>query len=149
MLVLFITSLPVNLERGAGFPGLMVALVIIGLGLVGSCTCTIRSEEADVPCAELSAGGIKSNVGPLVAKQYVNKKPRVSTGSNGLRVIVDPDVTIQTIFSRYYWYGHNSGAIVYMCRKLTAIEDHEYRILRGLDRNRKAPSACCICEPER
>jgi POT family proton-dependent oligopeptide transporter len=50
-----------------------------------------------------SAGGIKSNVGPLVAEQYVNKKARVSVDSDGRRVIIDPDITVQTIFSRYYW----------------------------------------------
>ncbi|KAK3309421.1 putative oligopeptide transporter [Chaetomium strumarium] len=92
VLILFITSIPLCLEKGAGFPGLIVALFIIGLG----------------------AGGIKSNVGPLVAEQYVNKKARVSVDSDGRRVIIDPDITIQTIFSRYYWImniGACSGLI--------------------------------------
>ncbi|KAI8626837.1 POT peptide transporter [Xylariaceae sp. FL1651] len=90
--ILFITSLPTLLDRGAGFPGLLVALIVIGLG----------------------AGGIKSNVGPLVAEQYANKKAYVRTTANGERVIVDPDITVQTIFNRYYWVmniGSASGLI--------------------------------------
>jgi len=37
-----------------------------------------------------SAEGIKSNVGPLVAEQYINKDARVSVDSRGRRVIIDP-----------------------------------------------------------
>lgn len=51
-----------------------------------------------------SAGGIKSNVGPLVADQYTGKKPVVKITADNRRVILDPDVTVQTIYSRYYWY---------------------------------------------
>ncbi|OGM44702.1 oligopeptide transporter [Aspergillus bombycis] len=80
-LILFLTSLPVTLENGAGWPGLLVALIIIGLG----------------------AGGIKSNVGPLVADQYTGKKPVIKIMSDNRRVILDPDVTVQIIYSRYYW----------------------------------------------
>ncbi|POS69335.1 POT family protein [Diaporthe helianthi] len=92
--ILFITSIPICLEKGAGFPGLIVALFIIGLG----------------------AGGIKSNVGPLVAEQYVTKEPRLSIDSQGHQVIIDPDITVQTIFSRYYWIM-NIGA----CSGLVAV----------------------------
>ncbi|KAI0145504.1 POT peptide transporter [Xylariaceae sp. FL1272] len=90
--ILFVTSLPSLLERGSGFPGLLVGLIIIGLG----------------------AGGIKSNVGPLVAEQYAGKKALVRTTDDGERVIVDPDITVQTIFNRYYWVmniGSASGLI--------------------------------------
>ncbi|KAI0118721.1 POT peptide transporter [Nemania sp. FL0031] len=90
--IIFITSIPAFLERGAGFPGLLVGLVVIGLG----------------------AGGIKSNVGPLVAEQYAGRKAFVRKNSDGERVIVDPDITVQTIFNRYYWVmniGSASGLI--------------------------------------
>lgn len=50
VIILFITSLPVSIEHGAALPGLIVAMIIIGLG----------------------TGGIKSNVGPLIAEQQVN-----------------------------------------------------------------------------
>ena len=32
VLILFVTSLPGSLENGAGFPGLVAALILIGLG---------------------------------------------------------------------------------------------------------------------
>lgn len=44
IVILFVTSLPWSLERGTALPGLVVAMVIIGLG----------------------TGGIKSNVSPLM-----------------------------------------------------------------------------------
>lgn len=58
-------------------------------------------------CLHVSrSGGIKSNVGPLIADQYLGRRRRVVVLKTGERVIVDPDITIQTIFSRYYWYGN-------------------------------------------
>jgi hypothetical protein len=41
-LILFLTSLPVSLENGAGWPGLLVALIIIGLGYVKSTTLMVN-----------------------------------------------------------------------------------------------------------
>lgn len=32
VLILFVTSLPVSLEHGAGLPGLVAALTLVGLG---------------------------------------------------------------------------------------------------------------------
>ena len=55
--ILFITSLPVSIEHGGALPGLIVAMIIIGLG----------------------AGGIKSNVSPLIAEQQVNPVPLPSS----------------------------------------------------------------------
>ncbi|GFF81081.1 oligopeptide transporter [Aspergillus lentulus] len=81
VLILCVTSFPASLEHGAGLPGLIVALVLIGLGF----------------------GGIKSNVAPLIAEQYARKPLRTKTLSSGEKVIVDPNVTIQTIYGRYYW----------------------------------------------
>ncbi|KAF2819506.1 DNA repair helicase [Ophiobolus disseminans] len=78
--ILFITSLPWSLERGAAFPGLVVAMVVIGLG----------------------TGGIKSNVSPLIAEQVRSTKPFVRTLKSGKRVIVDPDVTMQRCFALFY-----------------------------------------------
>ncbi|KXJ88078.1 H+/oligopeptide symporter [Microdochium bolleyi] len=92
-LLLFISALPVSLEAGAGFPGLIVSLFIIGIG----------------------TGGIKSNVGPLIAEQYGSKQPQIGKSAGGQRVILDPDITVQTIFSRYYWItnlGSCAGLVV-------------------------------------
>ncbi|PKX88319.1 oligopeptide transporter [Aspergillus novofumigatus IBT 16806] len=81
VLILCVTSFPASIEHGAGLPGLIVALVLIGLGF----------------------GGIKSNVAPLIAEQYARKPLRIKTLTSGEKVIVDPNITIQTIYGRYYW----------------------------------------------
>ncbi|GFF45931.1 peptide transporter PTR2 [Aspergillus udagawae] len=88
VLVLFVTSLPPSLECGGGLPGLMLALILIGLG----------------------CGGIKSNVGPLIAEQYSMRTERVKTLPSGEKVIVDSNVTVQTVYARYYWII-NIGAL--------------------------------------
>lgn len=79
-LILFTTSLPNSLEHNAGLGGLVTAMVVIGLG----------------------TGGIKSNVSPLIADQYTNTKRYVKTLKNGSKVIVDPSLTVQSIFMIFY-----------------------------------------------
>ncbi|RAQ51109.1 POT peptide transporter [Aspergillus flavus] len=88
VLILFVTSLPVSLEHGAGLPGLMAALTLVGLG----------------------TGAIKSNVAPLIAEQYQYIEARVKTLPDGEQVLVDPNVTIQAVYARYYWVI-NLGAL--------------------------------------
>lgn len=80
ILVLFMTSLPISIEHGMALPGLIAAMVIIGLG----------------------TGGIKSNVSPLIAEQYQETKLRVRINRNGEKVIVDPTVTISRIYMIFY-----------------------------------------------
>ncbi|KAF2085824.1 putative MFS peptide transporter Ptr2 [Saccharata proteae CBS 121410] len=80
LLILFLTSLPISLQNGAGTGGFIAAVIIIGLG----------------------TGGIKSNVAPLIADQYKRRKMAVSTLKNGERVIIDPSVTIQRIYMIFY-----------------------------------------------
>lgn len=82
LLVLVTTSIPSAISGGHAYPGFIAALVIIGLG----------------------AGGIKSNVSPLIAEQYRSRGAFVRVLKSGERVIVDPDVTIQ----RIYMVGHLS-----------------------------------------
>ncbi|KAF2687652.1 DNA repair helicase [Lentithecium fluviatile CBS 122367] len=74
--ILFVTSLPFSIERGGAFPGLIAAMIIIGLG----------------------TGGIKSNVSPLIAEQVRTTKPFVKHLRGGKRVIVDPEVTVQRVY---------------------------------------------------
>ncbi|KAF9580319.1 peptide transporter ptr2, partial [Lunasporangiospora selenospora] len=81
VLVLVLTSIPPAILAGAALPGLVIAMIIIGLG----------------------TGGIKSNVSPLVAEQYQGTHQTVKTLPSGERVIVDPGVTIQSIFNWFYW----------------------------------------------
>jgi dipeptide/tripeptide permease len=78
--ILFVTSLPWALESGAAFPGLVVAMVVIGLG----------------------TGGIKSNVSPLIAEQVRSTKLFVKTLASGKQVIVDPEITVQRIYMVFY-----------------------------------------------
>lgn len=78
--VLFVTSLPASIEAGWALPGLIIAMVVIGLG----------------------TGGIKANVSPLIAEQYRNTKSFVKTLKTGERVLVDPAVTVQRIYMIFY-----------------------------------------------
>lgn len=80
IVILFITSLPLSIQHGAAFPGLITAMIVIGLG----------------------TGGIKSNVSPLIAEQVRSTKPFIKHLRNGKRVIVDPEVTVQRIYMIYY-----------------------------------------------
>ncbi|KAI5363860.1 putative proton-dependent oligopeptide transporter family, PTR2 family proton/oligopeptide symporter [Septoria linicola] len=80
VMILFLTSLPSSIEAGAALPGLIAAMVVIGLG----------------------TGGIKSNVSPLIAEQYRNTRLFVHKTSSGERVIVDPAATIQRIYMVFY-----------------------------------------------
>jgi POT family proton-dependent oligopeptide transporter len=80
LFILFVSSLPISLEYGAGIGGFITAIIIIGIG----------------------TGGIKSNVAPLIADQYTRKKMALSTLPSGERVIVDPSVTIQRIYMIFY-----------------------------------------------
>jgi dipeptide/tripeptide permease len=80
--ILFVTSLPWSIERGAAFPGLILAMVVIGFG----------------------TGGIKSNVSPLIAEQVRCTEPFVCTLRDGKKVVVDPDITVQRIYMLFYMY---------------------------------------------
>ncbi|KAI5817788.1 POT family-domain-containing protein [Pyronema omphalodes] len=81
LVVLLGTSVPHSLESGAGFGGLIVTMIILGLG----------------------TGGIKSNVSPLIAEQYTETRPRIKILKTGEKVIIDPAVTIQSIYNIFYW----------------------------------------------
>ncbi|KAJ5481131.1 Peptide transporter PTR2 [Penicillium diatomitis] len=81
LLILVLTSLPIALEHGAGLPGFIVSILIVGLG----------------------TGGIKSNVAPLIADQYKRKKMALKTiEKTGERVVIDPALTIQRIYMIFY-----------------------------------------------
>ncbi|KAM0192693.1 hypothetical protein ACHAPI_008052 [Fusarium lateritium] len=81
LVILWTTSLPVAMEAGAGKPGYIVAIIIIGLG----------------------TGGIKSNIAPLIADQYQRRRMAIRTESSGERVIIDPAITYQRIYMIFYW----------------------------------------------
>ncbi|KAF6822479.1 MFS peptide transporter [Colletotrichum plurivorum] len=91
LVILWTTSLPVAMEHGAGKPGYIVAIIVIGLG----------------------TGGIKSNIAPLIADQYQRRVMAVKTESDGERVIIDPAITYQRIYMIFYWCI-NLGALSLM-----------------------------------
>ncbi|KAI9364318.1 POT family-domain-containing protein [Pilaira anomala] len=115
LIILTATSIPSAIESGATFPGFVVSIIIIGL----------------------AAGGIKSNVSPLVAEQYGIAKPFVRTikpkvsskhtvdegdhvpavagnstevAPGSRRVIISPQATYQKLFNMFYW-GINVGSL--------------------------------------
>lgn len=47
-------------------------------------------------------GGIKSNVSPLIAEQYTGTKETVRELPSGERVIIDPIITIERIYTFFY-----------------------------------------------
>lgn len=81
LLILFVTSLPVALEHGAGLGGYIVAIIVIGFG----------------------TGGIKSNIAPLIADQYQRRCMALKTEKSGERVVIDPAITYQRIYMIFYW----------------------------------------------
>ncbi|KAG0200652.1 peptide transporter ptr2 [Mortierella sp. GBA30] len=81
VLILVLTSIPAAILANAALPGLIIAMIVIGLG----------------------TGGIKANVSPMVAEQYQGTKATVKTLKSGEKVIVDPNVTVQSIFNWFYW----------------------------------------------
>lgn len=80
LLVLTLTAIPPAIRSHASLPGLVSAMIIIGFG----------------------TGGIKSNVSPLAGDQYTRTEPYVKELANGEKVIVDPKLTIQSIFHWFY-----------------------------------------------
>ncbi|CAF4064314.1 unnamed protein product, partial [Rotaria magnacalcarata] len=87
LLVLLLTSIPPSIDKGVAFPGLIVAMVILGFG----------------------TGGVKSNVSPLMAEQYTRTKPIIRV-IKGEKKIIDPSVTTQSMFNWFYW-AINIGAL--------------------------------------
>ncbi|OAQ57678.1 MFS peptide transporter Ptr2 [Pochonia chlamydosporia 170] len=91
LLILWVTSLPVSIENGAGLGGYVTALVVIGFG----------------------TGGIKSNIAPLIADQYQRRTMAIKTEPSGERVVIDPAITYQRIYMMFYWCI-NVGALSLM-----------------------------------
>ncbi|KAI5461953.1 POT family protein [Mariannaea sp. PMI_226] len=81
LVILWTTSLPAAQAHGAGLPGYIVAIIVIGFG----------------------TGGIKSNIAPLIADQYQRRTMAIKTEKSGERVIIDPAITYQRIYMVFYW----------------------------------------------
>lgn len=98
-LLLLLTSLPVALDRGAGLPGLILAMTFIGLG-AGCIRATYFPFIGTFsPALEVSS----SLLSRFVGDQYVQKKPQLLRQKDGQCVIVDGTRTLQLLYNLYYW----------------------------------------------
>ncbi|SAM01330.1 hypothetical protein [Absidia glauca] len=88
-IILTCTSIPSAIEAGAGFPGYVVSLVVIGFG----------------------TGGIKGIVSPLCADQYKYDHDYVKELPSGEKVLVDYSLSIQRLYNWFYW-AINIGSVV-------------------------------------
>ncbi|CAG8628970.1 4407_t:CDS:2, partial [Diversispora eburnea] len=88
LIILTVTAIPPAIKAHYSLPGLIVAMVIIGLG----------------------TGGIKPNVSPLSADQYTKTQAFIKILKSGERVIVDPQITLQSIF-HYFYLAINVGSL--------------------------------------
>ncbi|KAK4520153.1 uncharacterized protein ATC70_008284 [Mucor velutinosus] len=89
-LILTTTSIPSSLASGAGFPGYVVALVVIGFG----------------------TGGIKGIVSPLCADQYRKTENYVKELKSGELVMVDYDLSIQHLYNWAINVGSLLGGVI-------------------------------------
>lgn len=78
---LTISSLPNKLHEGWGFPGLVIAMILIGLG----------------------TGGFKVVVVPFMIDQYRRRSPTVKRLKNGSCVVTDYEQTVQFICALHCW----------------------------------------------
>jgi POT family proton-dependent oligopeptide transporter len=88
IVALTVTSIPANIEKGWGFPGLVVAMFLIGLG----------------------GGGVKAILPAFLADQYTKTEPQLKNLKTGETVITDYDLTLQYIYNLYFWIG-NVGSL--------------------------------------
>ncbi|CAF1443050.1 unnamed protein product [Adineta steineri] len=80
LLILLLTSIPQSISIGLGMPGLIIAMLFLGLG----------------------TGGIKSNISSLMAEQYTRKKPFKKVSKRNIEVIVSPSITTESMFHYFY-----------------------------------------------
>lgn len=85
---LTVSSIPSQLDKGWGLPGLIVAMALIALG----------------------GGGFRAIMVPFIADQYTEEEVTVKTLKTGEEVITDRQLTLQYIYNLYFWVG-NLGSL--------------------------------------
>lgn len=98
-LSLLLTSLPVALDHGAGLPGLVLAMVFIGLG-AGCIRATYFPFLGTFAMVSHRRGRYSF---AFTGDQYIQKKPQLLRHENGEVVIVDGTRTLQLLYNLYYW----------------------------------------------
>ncbi|OKL61511.1 hypothetical protein UA08_03100 [Talaromyces atroroseus] len=99
LVTLFLSSLSAAQNVGMSFAGLLASLFLIGIG----------------------TGGIKTNVNSLIAEQYTGPKEFKRSLKSGEEVIVDRDLTIQSIFTTFFIFinvGSFSPLIISVIEKV-------------------------------
>jgi dipeptide/tripeptide permease len=96
LFILFLTSLPTSIENGYAYGGLIVAMILIGASVL-----YLFSFSRILKVCR-GTGGIKSNVSPLIAEQYTRTKPMIRILGSGERVVIDPEITIERIYTWFY-----------------------------------------------
>lgn len=85
---LTVSSIPSQLDKGWGLPGLILAMALIALG----------------------GGGFRAIMVPFIADQYTEEKTTVKTLKSGEEVITDRQLSLQYIYNLYFWVG-NLGSL--------------------------------------
>jgi POT family proton-dependent oligopeptide transporter len=85
---LTVSSIPSQLDKGWGLPGLILAMALISLG----------------------GGGFRAIMVPFIADQYTEEKPKFKTLKSGEEVVTDRRLTLQYIYNLYFWVG-NLGSL--------------------------------------
>lgn len=85
---LTVSSIPSQLDKGWGLPGLVLAMALIALG----------------------GGGFRAIMVPFIADQYTKEDAVVKMLKSGEEVITDRQLTLQYIYNLYFWVG-NVGSL--------------------------------------
>lgn len=102
---MFVSSLPVALDNGAGVPGLAVSMFFVGLG-VGGVKSTISPfiGERSLPKISTSTDSCALATDIIPADQYPQQKPRVVRQKNGELAVIETSRTLQLVYNAFYWY---------------------------------------------
>ncbi|KZL72602.1 oligopeptide transporter [Colletotrichum tofieldiae] len=80
-LILLVTSLPVALDRGAGLPGLITAMVLIAVGVAG----------------------VKATLPPFLVDQYNRSEEIIFKVKGSKALVANRALTIQFITNMFFW----------------------------------------------
>ncbi|PQE28706.1 PTR2-Di-and tripeptide permease protein [Rutstroemia sp. NJR-2017a WRK4] len=99
------TSLPPALDHGAGVPGIVIAMIFIGIG-VGGIKATVNAfigEFGKNGRFKMVSSWPRSLTPPL-GDQYEDTSFQVMMTGKGEMVVVDRTLTMQYIYNIFYWY---------------------------------------------
>ncbi|KAL7776220.1 hypothetical protein CFE70_006634 [Pyrenophora teres f. teres 0-1] len=111
-IALVVSSLPSMLDRGAGIPGLVVAMVLIALG-GGSAQAVMRSFIANQYTHRENRTetlpGSKNRALKWLRRTWLSKY--LPPTSKGEVVVIDSERTLKFIYNLYFWVGNSSARL--------------------------------------